>query len=152
MTHCNLFCYMFSFREFATTACVLKPCGYQSAAVCGWKLVLTSTNEKQLVSVQHGFKHSTEGSETVQKDLKAIGKEIVCCLRCDRDWFRMGFDRQLLPPLSSTAYHHWIFWWYTVPDRTGLLSPWMLLKNTWSHIITWLQQCMWQESTGRQWV
>ncbi len=32
-------------------------------------------------------------------------------------------------PLSSTVHHHWILWWYAVPDRTSLLSPLLCTKR-----------------------
>lgn len=34
-----------------------------------------------------------------------------------------GFGSSLSPLPSGTTYRHWIFYWYTVRDRTSLLLP-----------------------------
>ncbi len=47
----------------------------RSAAVCWQKLALMLANERQMGSMQHGSKHSMDGSEAIQNDLEAVDKE-----------------------------------------------------------------------------
>lgn len=57
---------------------------------CVWLLVLTS-NEKQLSSIQHRSKHSPNSTEKLSKHLEAVSEEIKCYLK----WHNIS--RLLLP-------------------------------------------------------